>query len=140
MNALIRKVTDPGSHDSLSSIGLLIFRVLTGGMMLIAHGWPKLAGFSKMSGGFPDPLGVGSPLSLTLAVFAEVVCSLAIILGAFTRVAAIPLLITMLVAAFLVHAADPFNKKEFALLYAIPFFVLILTGAGKLSIDGKLKR
>ena len=108
--------------------------------MLYAHGWPKLASFSEKSGGFPDPLGIGSPASLTLAVFAEVLCALALMLGLFTRAAAIPLLITMLVAAFIVHGDDPFQKKEFALLYAIPFLALILTGAGTYSVDSKLKK
>ena len=140
MKKLIQKCSDPGSHDPLSSLGLLILRVLVGGFMLFAHGWPKLAGFSAKSGGFPDPLGIGSAPSLTLAVFAEVVCALALMLGIFTRAAAVPLLITMLVAAFLVHGSDPFQKKEFALLYAIPFLALILTGAGKHSLDAKLKR
>lgn len=140
MKALIKKALDPGSHDKLSSIGLLILRVFVGGFMLYAHGWPKLASFSEKSGGFPDPLGIGSPASLTLAVFAEVLCALALMLGLFTRAAAIPLLITMLVAAFIVHGDDPFQKKEFALLYAIPFLALILTGAGTYSVDSKLKK
>lgn len=140
MKALIKKARDPGSHDKLSSIGLLILRVFVGGFMLYAHGWSKLASFSEKSGGFPDPLGIGSPASLTLAVFAEVLCALALMLGLFTRAAAIPLLITMLVAAFIVHGDDPFQKKEFALLYAIPFLALILTGAGTYSVDSKLKK
>lgn len=140
MKSLIQKAIAPGSHDQLSSIGLLLLRIFLGGFMLLAHGWPKLAGFSEKSGGFPDPLGVGSPLSLSLAVFAEVFCALALMLGLFTRAAAVPLLITMLVAAFLVHADDPFQKKEFALLYAIPFLTLVLTGAGSYSLDARLKK
>ena len=140
MKALIKKARDPGSHDKLSSIGLLILRVFVGGFLLYAHGCPKLASFSEKSGGFPDPLGIGSPTSLTLAVFAEVLCALALMLGLFTRAAAIPPLITMLVAAFIVHGDDPFQKKEFALLYAIPFLALILTGAGTYSVDSKLKK
>lgn len=140
MKKLIQKVASPGSHDSLSSIGLLVLRLFTGGFMLFAHGWGKLASFSEKSGQFPDPIGVGSAPSLALAVFAEVFCAAAIMLGLFTRAAAIPLLITMVVAAFMIHGDDPFQKKEFALLYAIPFLTLILTGAGSYSIDAKLKR
>jgi len=108
--------------------------------MLLAHGWGKLTGFGDLSSKFPDPIGLGSTPSLALAVFAEVFCAIAIMLGLFTRAAAIPLLITMLVAAFVIHGDDPFQKKEFALLYAAPFLMLIFTGAGSLSIDAKLKR
>ena len=108
--------------------------------MLIGHGWGKLAGFSKMHESFPDPLGVGSTLSLSLAVGAEVFCSIALIIGLLTRAATIPLAITMLVAAFLVHADDPWAKKEFAILYLIPFICLFFTGAGRHSLDEKFSK
>jgi len=140
MKTLIKKAARPGSHDAASDIGLAILRVVVGGMMLAAHGWPKLKGFSGLLHTFPNPIGIGSAPSLVLAVFAEVFCALAVMLGFFTRAAAIPLLITMLVAAFIVHAEDPFQRQEFALLYAAPFLMLIFTGAGSYSLDAKLRR
>ncbi|MDF1659467.1 MAG: DoxX family protein [Verrucomicrobiales bacterium] len=117
-----------------------MLRLFIGGGMLFAHGWGKLTSFGDLSSKFPDPIGFGSAPSLALAVFAEVFCAIAIMLGLFTRAAAIPLLITMLVAAFVIHGADPFQKKEFALLYAVPCLMLIFTGAGSFSVDAKLKR
>jgi putative oxidoreductase len=86
---------------------------------------------------FGDPLGIGTRPSLVLAIVAEVGCSLLILLGLFTRFATLPLLFTMLVAAFIVHAADPLGKKELALLYALLFATLFFTGPGKYSIDGR---
>ncbi len=127
-------------HSHWNGIGLLILRVGVAGMMLVGHGWPKLADFSAKSSSFPDPLGVGSTASLGLAVFGEVVCALLLILGLFTRLASVPFLITMLVAAFLVHSSDPWAKKEFALLYAIPALTLFFTGPGRLSIDARRRR
>jgi putative oxidoreductase len=119
-----------------SSLGLLILRVVAGGMILLGHGWPKLMRFSDLSSRFPDPLGLGSTtLSLSLVLLAEVFCAVAVILGFATRFVAIPLVITMLVAAFIIHADDPWQKKEFALLYALPFLTLICTGPGKFSVD-----
>lgn len=108
-------------------------------MMVAAHGWGKLTNFSEKSSQFADPLGVGSETSLALAIFAEVFCAVAVAIGLFTRVAAIPLVITMFVAAFAIHIDDPFQKKEFALLYAIPFLALMFTGAGRFSIDGRFR-
>lgn len=140
MKKLIHFFSYTGEQDRFTSLGLLFLRVSVGGLMLFAHGWGKLTGFSSISGKFPDPLGIGSAPSLAMAVFAEVFCAIALILGLFTRAAAIPLLITMLVAAFIVHGADPFQKKEFALLYAIPFLTLIFAGAGSYSIDSKISR
>jgi len=125
--------------ETATSIGLLVLRLGVGVMMLVAHGWGKLIGFSDLAGKFPDPLGVGSTTTLVLAVFAEVVCALLIILGLGTRFAAVPLLVTMLVAAFIVHADDPWARKEFALLYAIPFLTLIFTGGGRFALDRFVK-
>jgi putative oxidoreductase len=120
--------------------GLLILRTSIAGMMLIGHGLPKVMDFSAQSAAFPDPLGLGSTVSLSLAIFGEVVCAIFLMLGLFTRLAAVPFFLTMLTAAFLVHAADPWAKKEFALLYAIPALTLIFTGAGAFSIDGRRKQ
>jgi putative oxidoreductase len=104
--------------------------------MAAGHGWAKLTGFAEMAERFPDPLGLGSPtMSLALTVFAEFFCATAVVLGLATRFAAVPLVVTMVVAALLIHADDPFAKKELALLYAVPFITLIFTGAGKFSVD-----
>lgn len=140
MKKLLSKVCAPGTTSTAGSFGLLILRIFAGATMAIAHGWGKLKGFSEMSSQFPDPIGVGSPTALGLAVFAEFFCSIAIVLGLFTRAAAIPLLITMLVAAFMIHGSDPFQKKELALFYGTVFLTLVFTGAGKFSIDAKLGR
>lgn len=118
-------------HD----LGLFVLRVFIGSFMLFSHGIGKLSNFSEMSSRFPDLLGFGSSFSLSMAIFSEVFCSAALIVGVLTRWVSAPLLITMLVAAFVVHGNDPWGKKEFALLYAIPFLTLMLTGGGKYSLD-----
>lgn len=130
-------ILNPGHHCPGSSLGLLLLRALAGAMML-PHGWSKLAASGELAGKFPDPIGLGEPTSLALAIFAEFFCALLVIIGLGTRVAAIPLIVTMLVAAFVVHGADPFAKKELALLYAAAFLPLLFTGAGEYSVDAKL--
>ena len=82
-----------------TSVGLLILRVGIGAMMLV-HGLAKLNGFNEMSDSFPDPLGIGSQLSLILAIGAEVGCSILLIVGFASRLAAIPLAFTMIVDRF----------------------------------------
>jgi putative oxidoreductase len=119
-------------------IGLLVLRVTAAAFMLV-HGTPKLLQvFSDESQTFPGVLGMNAALSLLLAVFAEFVCAVFIIMGLFTRIATIPLIITMAVAAFHIHGADPFTSKEKALLFLLIFIFLLLTGAGRYSIDGIL--
>ncbi len=120
--------------DKLNASGLLLLRIGIGCMMLV-HGLAKLNGFSDMRDGFPDPIGLGSQLSLILAIGAEVGCSGLLIAGFATRLAAIPLAFTMLVALFVVHGADPWKVKELAAIYLLVYVSLMLTGPGKLSLD-----
>ena len=125
-----------------SDISTLILRVSVGGIMAFQHGLPKFQSYAKLSQQFPDPLGVGSPLSLALVIFAELLCALLIVLGIGVRFVAIPLIITMGVAAFIVHADDPFSRKEMAILYLSVFIALFSSGAGhyKLSIQQLLPK
>ena len=110
---------------------LTFLRILTGILMMALHGWPKLQGYSVMSSGFPDPLGIGSQLSLILVIFAEFFCSIMLISGTFIRIASIPLIITMFVAAFIFHVDDPISKIELPLMYLGIYITLFIGGAGK---------
>jgi putative oxidoreductase len=115
---------------------LLLLRLTFGGLMIINHGWRKLLKLLNEDPiKFADPIGIGTEASLWLAVFGEVICPILLILGLFTRLAAVPALITMLVAAFVVHGTDPFGDKEGALLFAVPYLVLLLSGPGRYSLD-----
>ncbi len=118
-------------------LGRLVLRLGLGISMLALHGLSKLQGFAELSTKFPDPLGVGSQASLALAVFAEVVGSVLLILGLLTRFAALTSLITMSVAFFLVHKAalSGEGSGELALIYGLGYFALFLAGGGKLSVD-----
>lgn len=128
--------------DKKADIALLLLRLTFGGAMLYGHGWGKLMRFfGEDPIKFADPFGIGVIPSLSLATFAEVFCAVLLMLGAFTRWATIPLIITMGVALFYVHIADPFGRQEKALLYLVAYLVLFLTGPGKYSVDAKwLKR
>ncbi len=131
MKKIIRTTHNPASIDW----ALLAARVIIAAFMLV-HGLPKLSKFcSGTEVEFADPIGVGIKVSLVLTVFAEVVCSILVMLGFATRLAVIPLIITMLVAAFIVHGDDPFGKKELPLHYVLVYGLLIITGSGKYSID-----
>ncbi|MAZ48453.1 MAG: DoxX family protein [Halobacteriovoraceae bacterium] len=115
-------------------IGLLVFRVSIGLLMIFPHGFSKAVSFGDKMDVFPDPIGFGSPVALALTIFSEVICSLMIILGIKTRIFATPLFITMLVAAFHIHASDPWNVKEKAILFGVAYLTLIITGGGKYSV------
>lgn len=139
----------------MSSIGLLILRFGVGGFLAI-HGWGKVQMvMNQQFEGFPDPFGLGPAASLILAAGAEFVCSILIMMGLLTRFAAIPIVITMLVAAFHAHGSDPWTSgegaqlfmagksefpksKEPALINLFAFAALLFTGAGRFSLDAVL--
>ena len=116
----------------LAPFGLLLLRVAVCAMML-THGLYKLSHFSAMSQHF-NPIGIGGTLSLSLVIFAEVFCAIAVLLGLFTRLAAIPLIIAMCVAIFH-HSGQEFAAKELALLYLTFFTAILIIGPGRYSID-----
>ncbi len=113
---------------------LLIIRIAIA-LMMFTHGIPKMAKFSENPVQFIDVLGMGTTISLGLAVFAEVVCSVLVLFGLGTRLAVIPLIVTMLIAAFHVHIGDPFAKQEMSLHYLLVYVVLFILGSGKYSLD-----
>jgi len=84
---------------------------------------------------FADPIGIGMTISLILVLFAEIICSGLILVGFGTRIAVIPLIITMIVAVFVVHANDGFAKQEMGLHYLLTYILLLVTGSGKYSVD-----
>lgn len=132
MKKVISSVVTP--RPKFLSLGLLILRLFVG-ITMLTHGVVKLISFPELSMAFPDPIGLGKTLSLVLIIGAEVGCSLLIITGAFTRLATIPLIFSMLVVIFIVHANDPFQVKELPLLYLGIYLLLFFTGAGKMSLD-----
>ncbi|MEM7782653.1 MAG: DoxX family protein [Planctomycetota bacterium] len=121
-------------NSTALSMGLFILRVAFGCLMLV-HGWQKLSSFSDLADKFPDPLGMGSQMSLISAIGSEVGCSVLLIFGLITRVASIPLAFTMIIALFVVHGSDPWKAKELAACYLAVYATLIFTGGGKFSLD-----
>jgi len=136
----MKRLLHIGTNENLLDILSLVLRVTIAAFML-THGIGKLnLLFSGNEIQFADPIGLGATFSLGLTVFAEVVCSILVGLGLLTRLASIPLIITMLVAAFMIHGADPFAKKEFALLYLLLYLVVFVVGSRKFSLDYLLQK
>lgn len=145
------------NSGTATSVGLLILRVGVGGL-LSTHGVGKLRMLAAGDFGmFGDPIGIGSALSLTLVTAAEFGCAILVMLGLGTRLAALPVVFAMGVAAFVAHANDPlsmekaamaffagesetWSSKEPALLFLVPFLALAFTGAGKWSLDAWIDR
>lgn len=108
---------------------------------MLGHGAPKLVLLLRGGGSeWLDPLGIGATLSLGLCVFAEFFCSLALIVGLFTRAAALILLINFWVVVFVVHMQSGGAQAELGMLYLVCYGTLMCTGAGPYSLDALLRR
>lgn len=128
------------SNSIFKDIILFVVRVFICFAML-SHGFPKLQ--MLLEGGdiqFYDFLGMGPTVTLTLTVFAEFACSIFLILGLFTRVALGFLVFTMVIAGFVVHGADPFEKREMSLIYLSVYLLIMVLGPGKISVDFMIEK
>lgn len=122
-------------QTTLTPIAITLLRISCGFLMMFNHGLPKLEKAPDIFYKFPDPLNIGSPTSAALVLFSEVFCAFLVTIGLSTRLACIPLVITMFTASFIHHLDDPFSQKELSLLYLILFIVLFITGSGKYNCN-----
>ncbi len=114
-----------------------IMRLGFGLSLSLGHGFGKITQYLTSAGPveWADPLGLGAGLSLLLAGVAEGIAALMVALGLYTRIAALFPAFVMTVATFVVHADDPWGKKEMAVLFLIAFMSIALAGPGRYSLD-----
>ncbi|QXH46868.1 DoxX family protein [Pseudomonas xanthosomatis] len=124
----------------LTAFGLLFMRTAAAVLLLLIHGLPKLLNWSTELQHIEDPFGLGATLTLSLAVFAEVLCPILLILGVFARLACLPVLAVLLVALVVVHPDWSLEQGQFAWLLLVLFGGLALTGPGAWSVGGVLAR
>ena len=120
--------------------GLLFMRVSAAVLLLCVHGLPKLLHWNVEVQRIEDPFGLGGSLTLGLAVFAEVLCPLLLILGIYARLACLPVLAVLAVAVAVVHPEWTLEQGQFAWLLIILYAGLALTGPGPLVIAGVRQR
>jgi len=115
------------------NLALLVLRLAVASLML-THGIPKLMNLIEGNLSFPDPIGLGSELSLVLVVFAEVICSLLVLVGYKSRLAVMPLIVVMLVALLVQHSNDPILDHWNILAYIFCYAILLHLGGGRYSL------
>lgn len=124
----------------LEDSGKFILRLLFGLSLAVNHGWPTITSTLSGHADFPDPLGIGTEITMAMAGFAEFICALFVVAGLFTRISVIPILINFAVAFFIFHSGDPFGRKELAYLYLSSMPAIMLLGSRKYSLDYLLFR
>ncbi len=138
----MRKLLSTKYSAGAFNAAILILRLALG-IIMMKHGYDKLVNFEKILNG-PPPfmsfMGMGSSMSLALLVFAEFFCSLFLILGLFTRLAAIPLIIATCVMVFKAHNGEVFGAGQTAALFLTGYIVLLFVGPGRVSVDSMISK
>lgn len=131
----MRRLFSTGVSDGAFSFAMLLLRLGAGSLILMLHGLDKLMHFSAKAAHFADPFGIGSTTSLAMVLFAEVFCSTFVMLGLFTRLACIPLIIDLAVALVYAHKGHFFGAGELAGIFLVCFITILFNGPGSVSLD-----
>jgi putative oxidoreductase len=133
--------------DAISSsqdFGLLVLRLIVPTSLFIKHGTEKLFTFSAMAQHFPNPLHIGSVLSLVIAMIADGICMPLLVIGLATRWAALWSFFNLLVAWAFVHhfqfAGHGGDHGELIVVYMGVMLTVFFAGPGKYSFDARLGR
>lgn len=136
---MLRQVVAP-----VASWGMVPLRVVVG-VVFVGHGAQKLFVFGFAgTAGFMGSIGIPAPmLAAVIVTLVEFLGGIALVLGLFTRWAALLLAIDMLVAIFVVHVSKGFftspGGAEFPMTLLGANLTLVLAGAGPVSIDARLE-
>jgi putative oxidoreductase len=135
----MKKLLSTAYSDSAFNFALLVQRVVTGLLLLTLHGLPKISNFRELSASFYDPLRVGHRNSLILVILAELFCSMFLVLGLFTRIAAFIIVINLSVAVLvLYHQGQPLKSADLGAIYLVNVFTIMIVGPGRVSVDGMM--
>ena len=127
--------------NRLQPLGLLGMRIALG-VIMIAHGYPKVFGGMHGTVGFITKLGFPAWMAY-LSAYTELFGGVLLLLGLFTRVAATGIFIDMVVAIAKVHWKNGLRGEggyEFPMALAALGFALIFFGAGPIAIDALFGR
>lgn len=124
---------------SAFNLGMLVLRVVLG-LLVSSHGYAKLIQFEDLKYKFMDFANLGPTISLVLVIFAELLCSIFLILGLFTRFACIPIIIAMSVIVFVASHGHIFAQGERGMMYLAAAIAVLLCGPGKISLDGMMRK
>lgn len=121
--------------DTSFNIASLLLRVISGSLIFINHGLPKIRRFPELQSTFYDPFHISHQASLLLVIFAEVFCAIFVVIGLFTRLAVIPLIIAMCVVVFMNQKGAPLLKVGLPIMFLTAFLAILFMGSGKYSVD-----
>src|SRR5688572_19162240 len=134
----MKRLLTTSCTDTSFNLAAFLLRVVFGSLIFILHGLPKIKNFTDLQSSFYDPIVISHQGSLLLVIFAEVFCAAFVVIGLFTRLAVIPLVIAMGVVVFLNKQGAPLKEIEMPVLCMGAFLAILVVGSGKFSVDGAM--
>jgi putative oxidoreductase len=129
-----------------TDLGLMLLRVGTGLILFMRHGWEKVSTLSLTNPHFPSVLGLGHNGTWMMAMLSDGILSLLLIVGLGTRWIALYSFLEIFIAWAFVHHFTFLGKSagadhgELIALYLSALLALMITGAGRYSLDAVLAR
>ena len=120
-----------------ADLGILLLRLVFGGLFIYI-GLQKIEHYHQYLPMFKDYIGLGVKTSYNLVIFAEFFCGILVTIGLLTRLAVIPIFISMIVVVFIALKDKGFNDKQLPFVYLILSVVIFILGSGKYSADALL--
>ena len=119
---------------------MLFFRVAVATELIVVHGLKKLGIGVATAEVIPNPLGFPEALNSFMAIAANVYLPFLIIIGLFTRLAALPALAVTATGYFIMHGHDPAAMRDIPFMYSVSMLTIILMGPGKYSVDNYISK
>jgi putative oxidoreductase len=143
---VLKKLLSVKSHDRRTDIGLLVLRIGANVPLFLKHGLEKISpsSFMEMAPSFPDPMHIGHVPTLMIAGVSDAICSVLLVLGLCTRLAATYTFIILATAWSLTHHFIFFGKGiepkhgELIVMYITESLALAFLGPGRYSLDWKI--
>ena len=129
------------------NLAMLLIRLGAGSMIMLI-GYNKLINYKAMLNGtyppmqgrsFQSVIGLGASTELSLLIFAEFFCAIFVMIGLFSRLASIPLIIAMFVALWKAHNFHIYSDGQSPAMFLLFFLTILLCGPGRASVDGMIK-
>lgn len=123
------------SHAVCSQTGLAILRIALG-VLFLSAGIMKLMDMPMVVGYFAS-MGLSAAIAWIVSI-AEVIAGAALVLGIFTRIASLVIIVIMVVASIIMAKTTGFLSAEPTIFYAIAGLVVLLSGSGMCSLASKM--
>jgi len=135
MKKIIIQILQSDLGTPLYNFAILFFRVAVATELIVVHGLKKLGIGVAVAEVIPNPLGFPEAFNSAFAIAANVYLPVFVVLGLFTRAAALPALAVTATGYFVMHGSDSLIERDIPFMFSVSMLLIALLGGGKYSLD-----